>query len=293
MRTMVFVGLLALAARCCLAEAPAAGEARAEAWGYDAADSTDALQAALDSGARRLVISRQAGPWVVSRTLALPSDLELVFEEGAELKAAPGAFLKNTDMLLKARRCTNLVLRGRGVVTMLRSEYQGRPDIYPPGEHRHTLGLFGCENVRIEDLTLRESGGDGIYVNGCRDVVIAGVVLDGHHRQGMSVISAENLLLTNSVIRNTRGTAPQCGIDFEPNGPDERLVNCRVADCRFENNAESGINVSLVLTSQSVPVDIVVERCVFQGGRYGISFAHLRRQGDLAGGPSCSATAGF
>ncbi|NLE66527.1 MAG: hypothetical protein GX608_03815, partial [Lentisphaerae bacterium] len=44
------------------AGAPAAGEARAEAWGYDAADSTDALQAALDSGARRLVISRQAGP---------------------------------------------------------------------------------------------------------------------------------------------------------------------------------------------------------------------------------------
>ncbi len=258
--------------------------ARAESWGFNSEDSTTNLQAALDSGVKKLVVSRQTGPWLVKSTLKLPSNMEIEFEDGAEIKALPGAFKRNTDMLMKAQHCTNLTLHGKGFVTMLKSEYQQNPKLYLPGEHRHTLGLFGCESVRIEGLTLRSSGGDGIYVNRVKNLVIENVVLDDHHRQGISVINAENLLLRNSLIKNTKGTAPECGIDFEPNGPEERLVNCRVENCRFENNAESGINVSLVLTSKSTPVDIVVENCDFQGGRYGISFAHLRRQGDLAGG---------
>jgi hypothetical protein len=258
-------------------------EARAEWWGYNPQDSTESLQAALNSGVRKLIISRQSGPWMVKSMIALPSNMEIVFEDGAEIKAMRGYFKRNVDLMLCARNCSNLTLRGKGIVTMNRADYQD-PKQYQRGEHRHTLGVFSSSNIQVKDLLLQLSGGDGIYVNNVRDIVIENVVLDRHHRQGISVINAENLLIKNCVIKNTAGTAPECGIDFEPNYPSERLVNCRVVDSRFENNAMSGINISNSLTAESTPIDIVMEGCVFKGNKYGLSFASLKRSGSLGTG---------
>ncbi len=246
-------------------------EARAEWWGYDPADSTTSLQAALDSGVKKLVVSRQAGPWLVKSTLKLPSNMEIEFEDGAEIKALPGFFKGIGDALMLAKGCTNLALLGKGIGTMNKSDYQN-PQQYKPAEWRHTLALFSCEKVRVEGLTLRSSGGDGIYVHNVKDLVVDGVILDSHHRQGISVIGAENFLVRNSVIKNTKGAAPQCGMDFEPNSPNQKLVNCRVENCRFENNAHSAVNVTLGVSGDSpYPADITVEKCVASGGQYGFS----------------------
>ena len=38
------------------------------------------------------------------------------------------------------------------------------------------------------------------------------------------------------VIRDTVGTAPQAGIDFEPNARDQWLQGIVVRNCRFEDN---------------------------------------------------------
>lgn len=246
-------------------------EARAEWWGYNPQDSTESLQAALNSGAKKLIISRQSGPWMTKAPLLLPSDMEIVFEKGAEIRAMPGYFKGIGDCLMKAQGRSNLTIRGRGIGTMRKADYQN-PKEYKPAEWRHTLGLFGCTNVRVEDLTLRLSGGDGIYVNDVKDLVVEGVVLDGHHRQGISVINAENLLIRNCVIKNTRGTAPQCGIDLEPNKPEERLVNCRIENCLFENNHYAAVNLSIGLDAATpLPVQVVVENCLVRGGNYAFS----------------------
>jgi len=253
--------------------------ARAEWWGYNSVDCTKNLQKALNSGVKKLIISKQDGPWLVKKTLILPSDIEIVFEDGAEIKAAPGCFKRNVNSLLKARGRKNLILRGKGIITMRKTDYQN-PKLYKPGEHRHTLGLFSCENVKIEGLTLQKSGGDGIYVNKVKNILIDKVILDDHHRQGISVISAKNLLIKDCIIKNTKGTAPECGIDFEPNRPNEKLVNCRVVNCRFEDNANSAINITYSnVVSKTVPIDILVENCLFKGGKYGVSFLQMQKKG--------------
>jgi len=251
--------------------------ARAEWWGYDSADCTKSLQKALNSGVKKLIISKQDGPWLVKKTLLLPSNIEIIFEDGAEIKAASGCFKRIVDSLMKARSRKNIVLRGKGIITMRKADYQN-PKLYKPGEHRHTLGIFSCENVKITDLTLQKSGGDGIYVNNVKNILIDKVILDDHHRQGISVISAENLLIRDCIIKNTKGTAPECGIDFEPNRPNEKLINCRVINCRFEDNANSAINVTYTnLVSKKYPIDIIIENCLFKGGKYGVSFLQMQK----------------
>ncbi|NQT86168.1 right-handed parallel beta-helix repeat-containing protein, partial [bacterium] len=113
-----------------------------------------------------------------------------------------------------------------------------------------------------------ESGGDGIYLGVSqrgvtnKNILIQDVVCDANHRQGISVISAEDLLIENTIMRNTSGTAPQAGIDFEPNHAGEKLVRCVMRNCLTENNAGDGYLFALHhMTGASEPVSVRLENC--------------------------------
>ncbi|MBR4104351.1 MAG: hypothetical protein IKK39_09870, partial [Thermoguttaceae bacterium] len=85
----------------------------ASSFGFDATDSTAFLQAAIDSGARTVVVDKQDAPWTVT-PLTLRSDLELVLAEGVEIVAKAGAFLPKGDSLMRAANVENLTIRGEG-----------------------------------------------------------------------------------------------------------------------------------------------------------------------------------
>lgn len=124
----------------------------ASSFGFDAADSTAFLQAAIDSGARTVVVDKQAAPWAVT-PLTLRSDLELVLEEGVEIVAKAGAFLPKGDCLMRAANVENLTIRGEGAGATLRMrkpEYWEAP--YEKSEWRHGLSILSSKNVKIENL---------------------------------------------------------------------------------------------------------------------------------------------
>ncbi len=260
--------------------------AKASWWGFDPVDATKALQAALDCRAKRVVVEDMGRPWVVT-TIRLPSDKEIVFESGVVVEAKRGEFLGKGDCLFVASGCKNLTLRGEGATfRMHKSDYHKSP--YELAEWRHTLALRDCENVMVEGLTLADSGGDGIYFGAGskgatnRNVTIRNVVCDGNNRQGISVITAENLLIEDCVFSNTRGTAPEAGIDFEPNHPQERLVNCVLRNCRSENNAGHAYHFYLgQMHEQSPPVSIRLENCTSKGcERYSTYLGMSNRNGE-------------
>ena len=248
-------------------------EARASWWGFDARDSTEFLQAAIRSGVRRLIIDRQDSPWV-TRPLTGVSDQEIVFERGVELVALRGAFRSKGECLLTFNGCERVALRGmkdaageRPVIRMLKADYQSGD--YEPSEWRHGLSLLSCRDVRIEDLRIEQTGGDGIYLGVAAsqrpnlDVVIRGVDCHDNHRQGISVISAKNLLIDGCQLRHTKGTDPQAGIDFEPNSPSDELVNCVVKNTVASGNAGTGFQIcTQSMAGRSKPISIVLENCL-------------------------------
>lgn len=260
--------------------------ARASWWGFHPDDATKALQAALRSRAKKVVVERMGRPWIVT-PIQLPSDKEILFEPGVVVEAKRGEFLGKGDCLFVARGCKRLVLRGKGAIfRMHKSDYHKPP--YALAEWRHALSLRGCDGVTVEGLTLRDSGGDGIYLGvgsgGApnRNIAIRNVDCDGNNRQGISVITAENLLIEGCVFRNTRGTAPQAGIDFEPNHPEEKLVNCLLRNCRSEGNAGHAYHIYLGhMHAGSPPVSIRFENCTSRGnGRYSTYVGVANRNGE-------------
>lgn len=260
-----------------LADVAAGKIAQAHAiwWGFDANDSTAQLQAALDCNAPVIivdcpVIDGKAYPWIV-RPLTVKGNREIVFAQNAELFAKQGEFLKRNDCLVSVVGQENVTLRaekaGTATLRMRKTDYHKEP--YLKAEWRHTLNIKSSTNIVVDGLNLVDSGGDGIYLGKSipgvtnKNVTIRNVVCDGNNRQGISVITAENLLIENTILRNTWGTAPQAGIDFEPNQDDEKLANCVMRNCVCENNAGAGIDMYIPnLKRKSGDISIVLDNVV-------------------------------
>lgn len=250
-------------------------EARASWWGFEEADATACLQAAIDSRVPRLIVDQVGKPWIV-RPIRLVSNQEIVFEKGVEVLAQADEFKGSNDSLFTGRRVENVSLIGYGATLRMRRADYADPARYKKAEWRHVVQFFSSRNIKIYGLTLAESGGDGIYLGTAergvtnQNVHIKDVVCDRNYRQGISVITAEDLLIENTLLRATAGTPPMAGIDFEPNEADERIVNCVMRNCVAEGNHGWGYVAYLPpLKADSAPVSLRLENCRAVGNQAG------------------------
>lgn len=262
--------------------------ANASWWGFNKEDATACLQAAINSGVPKLIVDNTGSDWVVDQPINLTSNQEIDFADGVVVKAKKGCFIGIGDSLFRGSNLQNITLHGEDkvVLQMNKKDYQDAA-IYKPGEWRHGINLAGCTNVTISNLTIKETGGDGIYIGAgtqpyCENVLIENVISDGNNRLGMAVTSAQNLTVRHCQFINSLGASPQGGIDFEPNSAKERLVNCVVEDCKFENNIKgAGASVSPNhLNSQSLPVSVTFKNCTFTDNALGIFLYPTRRSSE-------------
>ncbi|MBP5639047.1 MAG: right-handed parallel beta-helix repeat-containing protein [Victivallales bacterium] len=272
-------------------------EARLSWWGFDENDSSDIIKSAIESKATTIVVDKMPTPWI-TLPVFLKSDMTLVFEDGAEMLAKKDAFKGLNDCLITIMKKSNVKIIGLGekggILRMHKKDYQG-PD-YKHGEWRHGITMHSSENVHIENMSIIESGGDGIYVGVAsrllpyvpysKDVVIRKVNCDHNHRQGISVIAAVNLLIEDTRMANTDGTSPKAGIDFEPNRATEPLQNCVMRNCISEGNDGAGYDFYLPNqdSKQCGPISITLENCISRNNRgasIALSTTHTRRKADM------------
>jgi hypothetical protein len=90
------------------------------------------------------------------------------------------------------------------------------------------------------------------------------VTSDGNRRQGLSIIEADGVLVTDSVFSNTHGTRPSAGIDLEPDHPSQQIVNLRIQNSKFLNNAGPGIEIA---GKKGLVAKVALARNVFKGNR--------------------------
>jgi hypothetical protein len=222
---------------------------------WQAGDSSGAIQEAINSGDTRIVIPMVSKPWLIARGLqARRANQTIYLEKGVELLAAEGAF-KTLYESLFTFYADNITLSGYGATFRMRKKEYQNSSLYAASEWRHTINVRGARNFIIEGLTLKESGGDGILVGHGESEenqiperryssgIIRDVVAISNHRQGISIVSAKDLLVQNSIFRDTSGTLPESGVDIEPDHPWQVISGIKFKDCQFINNAGSGIQL--------------------------------------------------
>lgn len=235
----------------------------ASSFGYNAIDATSAFADAIASDNDTIIIDTQPTPWIVeTNTFANLQNKKIIFEPGVVVQAKEGAFLGAGDNLMRLIRPVNVELIGYGAtLRMNRSEY-----LLLKGEWRHSIGLREATNVSVRGFKIEESGGDAIYIGGVdigtysQNISIRDITIDGAKRQGISVVSAEDVCIDNVDISNIKGTIPETGIDFEPNKIVDRIVNVTLSNSRIHNNNHSGIALAMgKLISTSIPISITVK----------------------------------
>jgi hypothetical protein len=244
--------------------------------GNAAANDTVAIQAAIDAiagtGGTVLV---PPGTYLVDahpgKGLKLKSNMTLRLADGAVLKVIPNDLPLYT--LISVAKARDVTIEG-GVLEGDRKEHLGTKGEWGMGIR---IGPE-AENVTVSATTARKMWGDGIYVSGATTVKICGFTADRNRRQGMSIIEADGIIVTNSVFKNTRGTRPSAGIDFEPNEAHQKIMNVRIENSKFIDNAGAGV---MIAGKRGEVSKIEIMGNVFEG-TLPIVVEHARRVADEA-----------
>ena len=104
----------------------------------------------------------------------------------------------------------------------------------------HGIALVGARDVTMRNITLQNIPMDGIYLTSsvtpgvayhsyCQRVNIENSSFIGCHRNGVSVIDAEDVLVANNNFRGITGD-PGAPVDIEPNHPEQHGVRITIRD---------------------------------------------------------------
>lgn len=229
---------------------------KAGADGSDTKDDTAAIQNALNEY-DSVYIPDGIYYINVNESLKLNSNQTLTMGSGALLTALP------TDC------CNYSVIDISGIsgVTVTGGQIIGERAIHQGTDGEWGMGILienGAKNITVSGVTVSNCWGDGIYLGGTpavSDIRIDGVTCDNNRRQGMSITNATQVTVTNSVFQKTHGTAPEAGIDIEPNDG-ETTQYITISNTQVVGNAGSGLLISGWCESIA---DVTVAGCTMSG----------------------------
>jgi hypothetical protein len=215
-------------------------------------DNTDAFRQMFASPGRSIQIHE--GDYVTG-PFTIPGNTLLVLDPGVTIRDSGQLGAEERVMSIRGDD-VHIVGYGARVIA-------NRAD-YTTGEQRHGVFIWSVHRVVIEGLESSGHGGDGFYIGGLSgnpstDITIQGCRADNNRRQGISITSARRVYVADCELMNTNGTAPEFGVDLEPNEPVDVLDHIVLLRPQTMFNQGGGIMIALdKLNSTSEPVDIVV-----------------------------------
>lgn len=235
----------------------------------DQTDDTAAIQAAIDEiAATGGTVFVPDGTYMVNAEpknwLTLKSDMTLKLSPGATLKAIPTR--ESYYAILSIAGVSNVAVVG-GTLEGEREGHLGKSGEWGVGIRIER----GARHITVRKVTAKKMWGDGFYVEGAADVALCSITADDNRRQGLSIIDADGLLVTNSVFTNTRGTRPSSGIDLEPDRTSQRIANVRIQNSEFLGNAGAGI---LIDGGKGPVADVEIINNAFTGNARPIKIKH-------------------
>lgn len=122
------------------------------------------------------------------------------------------------------------------------------------GEWGYGLTIYQSKNGYIRCPAVSNTWGDGIYIGRSWgtsnddmpvNIFIDYPVVDGAGRNGISLCAGNNVHINTPLVKNTKGKAPEAGIDIEPEEAGlnlSTLVNCSIHNATLIDNI-SPINI--------------------------------------------------
>lgn len=119
------------------------------------------------------------------------------------------------------------------------------------GEHGYGINIKGSDHIRVVNTRISKCWGDGLIVGASSlststNITIKGVWSRNNRRQAISVIEVDGLVIDSCFLYNTSGTAPEDGIDIEPDvvSTPRTAQNITISHCDIYSNLGNGIEIN-------------------------------------------------
>lgn len=200
--------------------------------------------------------------YVPAGTYRINADVGIKLRDNVTLIMSPNAIIKAnaTDEtnyhILRIKEVENVTVSG-GQIIGDRYHHTGTD-----GEWGMGIRIHDSKNVKISDVTISNCWGDGIYVgsedddepeHGCDNVTIENSNFFNNRRNNVSIVCGKNITVNNCTFDGANGTAPEYGLDIEPNHPDvNRCENIKIANSTFIGNV--GASMGIITSSDSITI---------------------------------------
>ena len=222
-------------------------------------DDTTTIQEAIDTAETRGIatVYFPRGTYKVSAdkadnnfyaALNVHSGQHLIFES-ATLQLTSNGY--DFYAVLNIHNVNNVTVEGGLTIIGDRESHTGTT-----GESGHGIRIVNSKNVHVSDVDIRYTWGDGVCVggNGTMEEISENVTLERIRtykcsRNGLSIIEANGVVVRDCDFTYTDRTAPQYGIDVEPNLG--TATNITIENVRMLNNGIGGF--ALYTTKATLP----------------------------------------
>ncbi|MGE6488527.1 right-handed parallel beta-helix repeat-containing protein [Paenisporosarcina sp. NPDC076898] len=215
-------------------------------------DSTSAIQNALNSVFSNIFIPD--GTYLINAVtnsndnpttggLKIPSNKRVYLSKNATLKSISSSSQRYA--IIRIQDADNVTVEGGSV----KGDRLTHTD--NGGEWGYGIIINGSTNITINDVSITDCWGDGIFINSgisntltpSKNIQVIKTKFQNNRRQGISVQSVDGLVVTRCQFLDTQGTAPSAGIDLEAFSDSYYVQNVKISENSFINNAD-GIQVN-------------------------------------------------
>ena len=204
-------------------------------------DDTVAFNDALQSTS---VLYLRNTTYAINPDIGIQCANKTIIGNGATIKALPSG--KQGYSIINIENSAHASIENLTIIGD-RNEHTGTG-----GEWGHGIDIEDSLNVTVNNVTVKNCWGDGIYIGNasddtpkaqCKNIKILNCVISNNRRNNISVISADGFLIDNCTIENCNGTNPESGIDIEVNNVDTQWCEGTISNCYFFNNKKNNLSV--------------------------------------------------
>jgi hypothetical protein len=242
-------------------------------------DYTSIIQGVLNSHS---IVEFPNFPILINEVgLNIRSNSSLIFPENSLLKFASSD--KISYKVLNFTKVENVTLFSPKIEgDRYRRKFPNKED----GSWGMGISIRSSKNIVINDAKIMHCWGDGVYIGGCNQaphnnsIIFNNLFVDNVRRNGVSITCGKHVYFNDAHIVNTQGTAPESGIDIEPNLPTNIIEDINLINPFTENNANHGIVVSLgqLVGTAEKEVSINIEDHVDKNSGWGFTYASFRKE---------------
>ncbi|MGV0756083.1 right-handed parallel beta-helix repeat-containing protein [Empedobacter brevis] len=230
-------------------------------------DYTEYVQKVIDNN--KIVVFPNFPILINDKGLQLKSNQTIIFQKNSSIILKPTS--KGSYSILNLNNISNVEIHYPNLIGDW-DKHLGKD-----GEWGMGIKLIASNNIKIMNPSIKKCWGDGIYIsrNGdsnSSDVFITNAFIDSNRRNGISIISGENISILNSKFSNMNGSLPMSGIDIEPNSNKDVVNNITIDNVQFLNNTNSGLQIGLskLQGKYQKKINIKVKNIDVKNSKYGI-----------------------